>query len=240
MKNYKILYCLTLLLLCSSFIFSQQSPDSSYAKAVAVYINMAGANAHLYSGSEYIDFDHRITGNPFFQDTYFTSGSIVYDGILYKDVQLFYDVLHDDVIIKNYDGTAILLPGEKVEAFSLLGHQFVNSKADSNTSSFKSLGFYDELYNGKMKLFAKRSKAIVEKITTQYSESDYTKKDEYYILKNDVLYAVNDKNTVLDLMKDKKSEVVKFMHQSKIKFKKNPEAAMIKMVAYYDSLTNTK
>ena len=74
----------------------------------------------------------------------------------------------------------------------------------------------------------------------QNSESSFVEKDNFYILKNEVLYAVNDKNSVLDVLKDKKSSIEKFLHQSKLKYRKNPESTMIKMVTYYDGLNKAK
>jgi hypothetical protein len=81
---------------------------------------------------------------------------------------------------------------------------------------------------------------VVEKTSTQYSESSYTEKDEYYILKEEVLYPVSDEKSVLALMKDRKTEVQKYLHQNKIKFRKNPEVAMITMVDYYNELNKAK
>jgi hypothetical protein len=89
-------------------------------------------------------------------------------------------------------------------------------------------------------LLAKRKKLVVEKNSVDYTESSYTEKDAYYILKDEILYPVSDEKSVLALMKDKKSEVQKFLHQNKIKFRKHPEAAMIKMVDYYNGLNKAK
>jgi hypothetical protein len=241
MKNYKPLLCYSLLLTLCLPVFSQQSFDSSYNNAVSVYTNTAGVNMHLYNGSEYIDYDHKIAGSPFFLDTYFVNGSIVYDGILYNNVQFFYDILHDNVVIKNYNNnTPLLLVQEKVSAFDLEGHHFIRIVVDTAVSGIKNSGFYDVLYNGNTKLFAKRKKIVVEKISVQYSESSFGGKEEYYIYKDNVFYQVSDKKSVLNVLKTHKSELTRFMHQNKIKFKQDKEAAMIKMVAYYDRLNNAK
>jgi hypothetical protein len=240
MKSFKSLLLLFINLVLSSFLFAQQSFDSAFTQAASVYNNTMRENIHLYNGIEYIDYDHRITGDPFFEDSYLTKGSIIYDGIFYDNLQLFYDVLRDNVVIKNYNNAPLLLINEKVAAFSLLGHKFINIETDSTISQNNALGFCDVLSEGYLKLLAKRKKVVVEKSSVQYSESVYTEKDAYYILKDEILYPVSDEKTVLALMKDKKSEVQKFLHQNKIKFRKNPEAAMIKMVDYYNQLNKDK
>jgi hypothetical protein len=229
-----------LLLIINSTAFTQNAFDSSLTRALSVYTNITGVNLHLYNGSEYIDYDHRIKGNPFFLSLSFADGAIVYDGILYENVKMFYDILHDDVVIKNYNDTALLLAKEKISSFDYAGHHFVNLVADSSETGINVIGFYDVLYNGKIKLFAKRKKYIVEKINLQYAESSFIEHDAYYIFKDNVSYPVDDKRSVLNVMKDRKTELMKYLRQNKIKFKKDRETAITKMVAYYDGLNKTK
>jgi hypothetical protein len=218
---------------------AQHAPDSSFTEAVAVYDKTVSINKHLYNGSEYTDFDHRIKGDPFYKSLVFATGTIVYDGILYNDVQLFYDIWNDAVVIKNYNGLPLLLVKEKISAFSLAGDSFVRISEDSMGTATQS-GFYEVLYNGNTKLFARHKKTVVDRLNLQYTESVFEQTDSYYILKDDVLYQANDKRSALNIMKDKKNELAKFIHQNKVKFKKDKRNAFIKTVAFYDSLNGTK
>jgi hypothetical protein len=231
-----------LLLLFFNFptAYSQNSFDSSFINAVAVYTKAANANTHLYNGSEYIDYDHRITGDPFFASLYFTDGSVVFDDILYTHVKMFYDILHDDLIIKNYNDTALILVKEKISSFNFANHYFIQLVTNNAETGIKTPGFFEVLYNGNTKLFARRKKEITEKISTQYSESLFTEKNEYFLYNKNNYYPVSDKKSILNILKDRKPDLIKFLHQNKIKFRKNKEAAMIKMVAYYDGLNKPK
>jgi hypothetical protein len=240
MRKYQPLIYLLLFQLFNIHGFCQESFDSSLARAASVYTNFVNLGAHIYNGSEYVDYDHKIKGNPFFESSYFNNGDLVYDGVSYKNLNMFYDILHDDVVIRNYNDTAMILVKEKISAFNFLNHSFINIIADSVLANEKTAGFYDVLYNGNIKLIAKRKKEIVENIRVENSESFFVEKDNFYILKNEVLFAVNDKNSVLDVLKDKKSSIEKFLHQSKLKYRKKPEETMIKMVAYYDALNKAK
>jgi hypothetical protein len=238
MKHAK-LHLLFLLLLYYS-TSAQNAFDSSYAEAISVYTNTLSTNIHLYNGSEYIDYDHRVKGNPFFQSRSYTPGNIVYDEILYTNIAMFYDILHDDVIIKNYNDTALLLVKEKISSFDLLNHHFIRLYLDSSEKHIESNAFYDVLCNGNAKLFARRKKVIVEKIVLQSSESNFNEADNYFIYNKNVFYELKNKASVLNALKDKKTALIKFLHQSKIKFRQNPEAAMIKMVTYYNTLNSSK
>lgn len=228
-----------LIFLCSE-TRSQNTFDSSYANAISVYKKTIGTNTHLYRGKEYTDYDHRITGTPFFNDSYFAKGSIVYDEIFYNNVQLFYDILHDDVVIRNYNDTPLVLVKEKISAFNYGAHRFINLSTDSSLANSKISGFYEVLYNGNTKFFAKHKKEIAEKITTTYSESHFAEKKGYYILKDNIMYAADDKNSVLAIMKDHKNDMNKFLHQYKIKFKNNFENAVTGLLQHYDELISAK
>ena len=76
MKHYIRFIGLTIIFLCTKAC-AQNALDSSFADAIAVYKKTLGANTHLYKGRAYTDYDHRITGTPFFNDSYFAKGSIM-------------------------------------------------------------------------------------------------------------------------------------------------------------------
>src|SRR5947207_11319671 len=98
---------------------------------------------------------------------------------------MIYNIINNDVIIKNYKDTSLLLEKNKISSFTFAGHYFIRVSADSSDAEIKS-GFYEVLYDGRTKLFAKRKKEITEKIALQYSESSFTEHNDYYILKNDI------------------------------------------------------
>ena len=237
--KYKKIGFLFLLSLSCLHAYCQNAFDSSLSEAISVHANKVGVNAHIYNGSEYTDYDHRLTGDPFFASSYFDDGSVVYDGIVYPHVIMFYDLLHDDVVIKNYNEMPMILTKEKVSSFDYAGHHFTHLVTDSSATGMKP-GFYDVLYNGSIQLLAKRKKEIEEKIGLQYSESFFVEKNEYYLVKKNMYYPVSDRKSMLRVLKERRSDLSKFMSQQKIKFKKDQENSMIRLAAYYDSLNNAK
>ena len=63
-------------------------------------------------------------------------------------------------------------------------------------------------------------------------------KNDYYMKKGDAYYKIGSKGSVLKLLKDKKSELQKYIKQNNINYGDNPEDAMAKIASYYDHLTN--
>src|SRR4249920_157235 len=73
----------------------------SINQAVGLYYKTIGENAHLYNGSEYMQYIvyNPITDrNPFFLSIFMQNGSVFYDGTLYNDAPLTYDVYKDVLV----------------------------------------------------------------------------------------------------------------------------------------------
>ena len=60
----------------------------------------------------------------------------------------------------------------------------------------------------------------------------------YYIKKDGVYYTIKNKSSLLAVLKSKKKEVQQYLKTNNIKFKREPERAMIMAVRYYDQITN--
>ena len=80
-----------------SFLFAQSSItdtvffDSAIQNVISLYSKTLQANTHLYNGAEYIDHPG-VMGSPFWKATTLQVGSIFYDGVLYPDIPLAYDI----------------------------------------------------------------------------------------------------------------------------------------------------
>src|SRR5690606_9186697 len=69
-----------------------------------------------------------IEGSPGFKDSAFVNdGTVLYDGIRYRDVVLFYDVVKDELVALHPDGvTRIVLVKPFVQEFTMSGDTVVN------------------------------------------------------------------------------------------------------------------
>ena len=102
--------------------------DQSPAKNVIDYFQKEiGENAHLYTGKEYTSYSNGIKGYAFYLTDQMQSGDIFYDGTLYSDVPLLYDIVRQEVVINRYNQEARMkLLNEKVKYFTFSGHTFEN------------------------------------------------------------------------------------------------------------------
>jgi hypothetical protein len=206
--------------------------------AISAYYQNLGEESPLYNGSEYIEYAYTLQeGHPFFQLATFVNGNVNLDGMVFRDVPMLYDIVKDQLIILDFQKVyKINLPADKVQQFSLLGHVFVRIVRDS--ADQVKTGFYDQLYKGKIGLLARREKRVMEKYSNIQISKVVISQDVYYIKKDGVYHTIKNKSSLFAVLKNKKKEVQQYLNTNKIKFKREPERAMIMAVQYYDQLTN--
>ena len=184
-----------------------------------------------------LGYNYQTKGHPFFLSDKLEPGSIFYDGSLYTDRQLSYNIFQDEVITLHFNNVfRFTLVKEKLQSFSFLGHTFVRIIPDSINSSIINTGFYDWLYDGKkVSVYAKRTKKVEDHISTGDLESYFIEQYHYYFKINDKFYAVNSKKSVIKLFPGDKRQIQDALRKNKVKYRKDPERAMKIIAAYEDS-----
>lgn len=240
----KFSFSIFLLMLLGSVTAQQAMTDSSFysrslSNVLAAYQGTVRENLHIYNGAAYLRTGHGIRGTAFFESDSLMPGGVFYDGRLYENLLLQYDMVTGQVIIRDYQQqNELQLVAEKLAWFYIAQHVFVRIAADAETPSFISTGFYEKLYQGKITVFARRQKIVRRATDASDSKGNYAEYNSYFLLLNDVFYPVNDKNDFLSLMGPEKEAVAKYIKDNKINFRKRRETDMVEVAAYYDKLKN--
>jgi hypothetical protein len=196
-------------------------------------------NLHIYNGIEYLRTGHGVKGTPFFESDSLLPGAVFYDGRLYENTPIHYDMVTDDVVINNYtQNNEIKLVPEKLGYFYISNHLFVRITADSSLPSFITTGFYEKLYDGKLSVFARRQKVPRQSINASDNDAKYNEYNYYFVLLNNTIYRAGDKGDFLSLLTGKKDEIRKYIKDNKINFNKKREASMVQVAEYYSQLKN--
>lgn len=220
---------------CQS-LFADTSLSPAIRNAINIYSTTLTEQLGLYNGKEYEEyitpFDE---GHPYFNETGWTKGTVSFDGNVYTDVSIRYNLVTDEVIILNFNKvTKIRLLKEKVAGFSFGGHTFKNLPKDS-LSPGMTAGFYEVLAKGKISLLARRTKNIQTYVWAKV-ELKVFKRDHFYLKKNNTFYSISSKKSLLVPFSDRKKDIQQFIKRSKIKYRDNPENAMIRIVNYYNQV----
>jgi hypothetical protein len=229
-----------LLYMLTSFItpaFSQELSAPAFPRQVTNWPDSVpsglGADSRLYNGMEYIRNGTPAKGSPYWDADSLQPGALCYDGRLFSDVPMEYDLVEDKLIIPYYTGHPLIsLIGERVSYFSIDAHRFRFINADS-TSGLPSAGYYQELCsNGSNVLLARREKKLVFPANRE-EQPMYTQHNSYFLLLDNHYLPIDGENDLLAVTKDKKEAVKQYIRKNKIRFKKNLEDALIRTTGYY-------
>ena len=236
-------YCLSILIIFINFGAYNSAiaqKDSSFQNTSFNFIRESfqieeGGSSHLYTGKEYYGYAKNIKGDQFFLTSAMESNTIFYDGSLYENIPLLFDIVSQEVIINRYhQDLRISLLSEKVKYFTLAGHRFENINTAQKDGKISD-GIYDEVYKGTTNVLVKRSKRIVNAIRTDES-AKFVEEDELFIQNGNAFYPVSGSSSLLQALSDKKDQVKIFIRKNKFKFKKNMEKEVILAAAYYTTL----
>jgi hypothetical protein len=234
-------YCiaLTFFLFSLSHLFAQDllSDTVLYRRALNQTLtynhSLATRTYGLYTGILYVRDYYNVKGDPFFQVDSFQKGEVFYNGMLYKNIDLLYDLSHDNVIVKYSGDVNLVLVPEKTGYFNLPGHLFIKG---SDASPAKQ-GFYDLLFDGKIKVVVKRSKEQVPWSKSFEFNSVFIQHNDYFIYKDGNYKAAKNKKELLDVLEDKKADLKDFISKNKLDFRKDFEKALVQTATYYDQVT---
>jgi hypothetical protein len=238
-------------LLCISIIISPPlsaqnsivdtaSRNNALKQVTDFYFHSIAENGLVNYGNEVVEYADKSINHPFYTTDKFVSGSMFGYGVIYNDIPLKYDLVHDKLIVLHYNKIFnVEQISERIDRFTVLGHEFVRLVPDSSSQSEVSAGFYDRIYSGNsVSLFAKRKKIAAERMKEGQSEHIFKERNSYYIKKDNFFHPVSDKSSVLKIMSDKRKELEAFLKKNQIKFSKNREYAMAQLSEYYDRLKN--
>ncbi|WP_276361238.1 hypothetical protein [Daejeonella sp. H1SJ63] len=202
---------------------------SQYIKATA---NQSG----LYRGSDYIGYPLRFKGgHQFFELAEPAYGTVFYDGMAYKDIRIWFDIMKDQVLVQHTDGISrIVLHNELVEEFSIFGHQFTHIRAGESSMSE---GFYDLVYQGNTEVLVKRSKVTVKDVSLDgVFLKVLRQRNQFFIKRNGNYYVIEGLGSVLKVLGSKQKEIQAHLKENKLKYRKEPEETIVRAVALFDKL----
>lgn len=239
---------LLLLLACNGFIICSKAQTSAANDSLFLQQSVANAtilqqrglaeNLRLYNGVAYTGSYSGTKGFPFFAADTLQPGSLLYDGVLYRNVPMLFDLTTGDLLADSYNhGYNIKLVTNKVSDFYLAGHRFTRLENDSTHGTVINPGFYDLMHDNKTQVLVKREKKLEQIARTEGLDARYKVYEYYFIKKNDAFYRVESSTSLLNIFADKKNEVKNYLRENHLKFKKNPELTIIKAAEFYDHLT---
>ena len=124
------------------------------------------------------------------------NGTVFYDGTLYENVPLLYDIVSQEIVINRYNSDERMkLLNEKIKHFTFDGYRFENIFSVEGKDENVSSTIYEIMSEGRAGVLAKRIKRIKNGLKAE-DPTSFVEEDELYIRKGKNLYAIDSKNPV--------------------------------------------
>lgn len=217
-------------------LIAGSSARESAPYPVGLYKEATNLSQNLYNGRQYFVYDARMEEHQFYKQRRWLTGMVLYDGQQFDSIPMLYDLFKDEVVIRHFNGDHILLQTVKVDSFIVDNHYFARLEAGKDINSQMRTGFYDVIYAGKSRTIMRRTKQRQEKIVDKRVIAYYPEKNFFYVLKDGRYHSIHSKKSALALFPEYKRELRRVLRENKIKYRKNRELAITKMVATYDEL----
>lgn len=218
---------------------STDSTDPVKRNAVRIFTSALGDQAAVYNGVQYRRYPHVIhAGHPFFIADKLEKGTVTYDGHLYEDLNLMYDVVNDELITTDVPGDNLVkLYKRKVQAFTIGPHKFIHI---ASAQASPRPGYYRLLYNGKSQIIVRETKSIQVKTGRTKEETERTvyASTDYYLLTPTGYKKFNRLNSFLSLLGKNRKAVENFIRQKKMRSQADREEVFYRAAAYVDQLTD--
>jgi hypothetical protein len=222
-------------LTCSASSFAQ----TPVTNAELLFNNSIKEQSRLYNGLAYEGYPYTVDGSANFQNlTVFSAGSVIYQGFRFDNLPLMYDIFQDKLISVLASSLRYSFISDRVSEFYLNKHHFKYIKVLDSTKSVIKSGFYDLIHDGKSKIYVKHFKNMQTSLEGKVVRYYFIPKTAYYIERDQKYSVISGEKSFFNYFKDKKPQLKNLLKEKKIKFRKQPEEAMILLASYYESLTN--
>ena len=234
---YKVRWCAWLVSLPLTGV-CQGKTDSAilahaYANSQTIYYQSRNLELGLYNGISYKEYavHQNDEGQPYFKTDQWVEGDLFYNGVRYEKVPMLYDVVNDKVVIDHLGKLELI--SEKIKYFVIKNHRFVHLSVP--VGSAIRTGFFELLYDGHSKLYAKWQKKRIEVVAARELQVRYEDQNHIYILKDNNFNPVKTKSSVLRVLEDKKAMLQPFIKRSNLDFRSHRTESIKKIMAFYES-----
>lgn len=195
-------------------------------------------NTNLQNGIKFIEEFKTIKGNnQYFISKEFKSGNLTYNGQLYYDVLIKYDVFSDNLIIRLVDNNnyfAIQLIKELIADFEINNHVFLNSNTLKISDNFSvDKGFYEVLFkDAHITLLKKHKKRGQDLKNDKFAYTAFKSTPLFFIYYNEELCKIISKKDMLKLFPSKKKFINNYYNKNRVLMKYDYDLFLTRLVSY--------
>lgn len=247
MKNYQKKSAFLILFGLFINIYSIRSQTNNNDTSIYNWFDqtVGKENLDLNNGVLYTNPYRTIDNNNlYFLNDKFEKGNVTYNGQIYYDASLKYDI-YRDLLILNPHGVSefigVSLNTDKVDSFTILNRNFVKvCKEQYNLPEF-STGYYEtSLFNENFIFYIKHSKSSQKKIKDDSSYYYFKDNNHFYLDYKKTLYPINSKSDLIKLFPERKKQINEFYVMNSDIRKSDLNEFMKNLMKYTNSLLSNQ
>ena len=221
-------------------IFGLQQLHAQNDQYAVGYMNAASTNAALFSGNEQKTLALRLTNHQYFKTQDYVKGRLSYNGIVYPDVWLRWDLYRDELITMSPVYYNIALKSEYIDFVEIHGYRIFNLQPDG-LPGCPPAGNYILLYSGEHLLLEKQTNQLYGKEGSDLSDRFrvdhyFTLTTTFYLLKDGAYYRIKNRSTLLKALDTHRKELKHFIRANDFKYKHNAEKMVLEVVKEHEKL----
>ncbi len=224
------------LLTCIGILPASAQPKEQQERATLnfYYNSKLDSTAFLFTGDEYVYQSYLKEGSPYFLSDTLTGGSIRYNGHLYDNTELQWDILQNYILTRSLDGySKLILRNDLIDSFTIAGHTIIKM-FENKAANLYNTDFYDVLYRGSTSVYARRSKQTDNLVRNDKIIYHFKDKDKFYVNKNGLFYRVSNKREAMRLYSAHASDINRELRKEGVNWRNDFEACLIIAAAQYD------
>lgn len=238
-RKLKFASLILILIFSGSLCRAQNQNSASVENLLAYSSEIYGTNDVLVNGWKYFPEHYNASGNPYFMDEEWMTGQVSIQGKTFENVELLYDVVNDELILRqklnNGSLVFVMLNKDFISSFTLTDHHFVNSK-ELGSPALKS-GFYEMVYDGELRFLIRYDKTFVNQYTAQSPHGSFSnQRAANYILHNGRVTRISSKRSLLNYFSAHKKQIRSFLRENRINYKKASTDELHQLMTYCDQL----
>lgn len=203
---------------------------------LTVFQDISSGKMLLLNGRIWHNQFSKVTGDQFFPENKFFKGSVTFDGRKFENLDLKYDIHHDELILSIESYPVIMVNKEMVDSFSLVsGNRIVYVINAGNDTSKVLRGYVNVLYNGPSSLYVKYTKKI-QPLGDDGKYDLFVQEHLIYLRKGTEIVRAEGKRKLINLLDDKKKEVREYLKSKRLKVRYKDPGTFIPLLEYYDSI----
>jgi hypothetical protein len=185
----------------------------------------------LLSGKAYAAYEPVFEEHPYLANDDWFIGAIRYNGSLYQNVPLQFDIQNQKVLLEHpVSAKQIELVKEKISSFTLDQRHFISLRDQDVTGLGESHGFYEVLVSGKVMLLCRRTKSLQQKSTAGRIHPIFNEVDKFFLLHDKQIWSVSSKHSASKVFETIDKNAATGVRKKKIRFSGQKELGLGKSV----------